>query len=112
MSVINALSRLAEFHLSGSRSGSVSPRATLDLKLLGSLGSATLDGVPVLLTPRQLDYLSILETREELSLDQLRMLVDGDDRHQCGDDPLRDRPPPTERWVAVSSGPVPTHASR
>ena len=77
MSVVSALARLAEHELSRVRFP-LATRATLDLQLLGSTRLAVLDGVPLLLTPRQLDYLCILETREELSLDQLRVLVDGD----------------------------------
>ena len=77
MSVVSALARIAEHELGKVRFPPAT-RATLDLQFLGSTRLAVLDGVPLLLTPRQLDYLCILETREELSLDQLRVLVDGD----------------------------------
>ena len=77
MSVVSGLARLAEHELSKVRLP-LATRATLDLQLLGIDGSRCSTGFPLLLTPRQLDFLCILETREELSLDQLRVLVDGD----------------------------------
>jgi hypothetical protein len=52
-------------------------RRRLDLRLLGR-ARATMDGTPVLLTPRQLEILTVLAGVGEATLDQLHALLHGD----------------------------------
>ena len=77
MSTVSALARVAEHRLA-TRPLTVPGGSMLDMTLLGGGGVATLNDMPMLLTQSQLDYLSILETREGLTADQLRVLVHGE----------------------------------
>jgi len=82
MPTINALARVIEQQtrqvpLTGVRAAALAGGPILRLRVLGR-GEVTLGGVPLLLTPRQLEILTILACVRETSLNELHALLHGD----------------------------------